>query len=152
MNLRTKYLKLLRNYRKLRERYAELLESMETMKRIYEKRLEETKEKERQKLILEFVKLVDDMDRAMLFVKQSKDDNLKKGVEMIYSKMLQFLRSMGVEQFSAKGKPFDPNLHEAMMVKEGEEDNVVVEEFEKGYIYKGKLLKPAKVVVSKKSS
>jgi molecular chaperone GrpE len=45
---------------------------------------------------------------------------------------------------------FDPKLCEALLIKEGEVDNVVIEEFEKAYLYKGKLLKPAKVVVSKK--
>jgi molecular chaperone GrpE len=82
--------------------------------------------------------------------KFSGGEEIKKGVEMIYKQLMKFLNDNGVEQISFKGKLFDPKLCEALLIKEGEVDNVVIEEFEKAYLYKGKLLKPAKVVVSKK--
>ena len=65
--------------------------------------------------------------------------------------MLDFLKEEGLEQIESVGKSFDPLFHEAVetIEKEGAEPNVVLEEIQKGYLFKGKVLRPAKVKVSK---
>ena len=145
------YNQLLEKLKECREEYLRALADFDNYRKNVPRRIEEEKEREKIRIFADLIRVVDDIDRAMKMLESSDvDEQFRKGVQMIYQQILQFLRNYGVEQFSAHGKEFDPNYHEAMMVKEGEEENRVVEEFEKGYTYKGKLLKPAKVVVSKK--
>lgn len=145
------YNQLLEKLKECREEYLRALADFDNYRKNVPRRIEEEKEREKIRIFADLIRVVDDIDRAMKMLESSDvDEQFRKGVHMIYQQILQFLRNYGVEQFSAHGKEFDPNYHEAMMVKEGEEENRVVEEFEKGYTYKGKLLKPAKVVVSKK--
>jgi len=78
-------------------------------------------------------------------------DVLVKGVEIIYDQILAILSSHGVEQIKALGEKFDPSLHEAVMLKADPEkqENVVLEEFQKGYKLNGRVIRPSKVVVNK---
>ncbi|MCS7244981.1 MAG: nucleotide exchange factor GrpE [candidate division WOR-3 bacterium] len=135
----------------LKERYVRLLSDLENYKKTVSRKASEEKEIEKEKIFKEIILIVDNFDRALDFIKKSNgNDDIKKGVEMIYKQLIGFLNNNGIEQISFKGKSFDPKLCEALVVKEGDEDNIVVEEFEKAYVYKGKVLKPAKVAVSKK--
>ena len=74
-----------------------------------------------------------------------------KGVRIIYDQMLDILKAHGVEQINALGEKFDPSLHEAMMQKANpeEQDNIVLEEFQKGYKLNGRVIRPSKVIVNK---
>lgn len=78
-------------------------------------------------------------------------DVLAKGIQIIYDQMLDILKSHGVEQIKSLGEKFDPSLHEAMMQKAEpeKEDNIVLEEFQKGYKLNGRVIRPSKVVVNK---
>jgi molecular chaperone GrpE len=78
-------------------------------------------------------------------------DAFVKGVRIIYDQMLDILKSHGVEQIKAAGEKFDPSLHEAMMQKalSDREEDIVLEEFQKGYKLNGRVIRPAKVVVNK---
>ncbi len=78
-------------------------------------------------------------------------DVFVKGIQIIYDQMLDILKSHGVEQIKAPGEKFDPALHEAMMQKTEpeKEDNIVLEEFQKGYKLNGRVIRPSKVVVNK---
>jgi len=78
-------------------------------------------------------------------------DVFVKGIRIIYDQMLDILKSHGVEQIKAPGEKFDPALHEAMMQKTEpeEEDNIVLEEFQKGYKLNGRVIRPSKVIVNK---
>ncbi len=77
-------------------------------------------------------------------------DVLIKGVQIIYDQMLDILKSHGIEQIKALGQKFDPALHEAMMKKTrpDTEENIVLEEFQKGYKLNGRVIRPTKAVVS----
>ena len=74
-----------------------------------------------------------------------------KGVEIIYGQMLDILKSHGVEQIKSLGEKFDPACHEAIMQKAEpeKEENVVLEEFQKGYALNGRIIRPCKVIVNK---
>ncbi len=134
-----------------REEYIRLLADYENYKKEVQRRINEVKEIEKEKIFKEIIIIVDNFERALEYINRSGgNEELKKGIEMIYKQIIKFLNDNGIEQISLKGKLFDPKLCEVLMVKEGDMDNYVIEEFEKAYLYKGKLLKPAKVVVSKK--
>lgn len=122
----------------------------------YKKRIESDWKKAvdyaNERLIYELLPVLDNFELALEAMKSAQDvDSIKKGVEMIYKSLLEILNKEGLETFESRGKKFDPRLHEAISVKETTETEpgVVVEEFQKGYKFKNKLLRPAKVSVSK---
>ena len=96
----------------------------------------------------ELLPVIDDFERALKV--QSADPNYTKGIELIYQRLTDILKKMGVETIEAAGKKFDPNLHEAVVrVPTADvEDETVLEELQRGYNFKGKLLRPAMVRVA----
>jgi len=80
-----------------------------------------------------------------------KVDVLVKGIQIIYDQMLDILKSHDVAQIKAVGEKFDPALHQAMMQQAEPEvkENIVLEEFQKGYTLNGRVIRPSKVVVNK---
>ncbi len=107
-----------------------------------------------EKLIRDLMPILDSLDRAL---KQTNDVSAEvqafiDGLKLIEAQFVACLQKHGVEKIEARGKDFDPNFHQAVMMIESEdfEDNKVVEEFETGYLLNGRLLKPAKVSVSKR--
>lgn len=103
-------------------------------------------------LIKDMLPIADSLDRALKHTVDTKDfDAFIKGLQLVQEQFLGCLKNHGVEGVETKGKDFDPNVHEAMLQVESEkyEENKIVEEFEKGYILNGRLLRPAKVSVSK---
>lgn len=99
-------------------------------------------------IVRELLPILDDFERAVKV--QSSDQNYARGVELIHQRFSEILKKMGVEPIEAAGKKFDPNLHEAVVrvPSEEEEDETVLEELQRGYNFKGKLLRPAMVKVA----
>lgn len=87
----------------------------------------------------EFLQVADNLDRAVTVNVESEEaKNVLAGVELVKKQMADILTKLGVEEIKAVGEEFDPNLHNAVMHIEDENitENTVVEEFQKGYIYK----------------
>jgi len=106
-------------------------------------------------LLRDILPLVDGMDRALEHACNSDDfEAFRKGLKLLQEQLLGCLQKHGVEKIDTAGKEFDPNVHEAMMQVESADhgDSKVVGEFEKGYLLKGRLLRPAKVSVCKRPS
>lgn len=78
-------------------------------------------------------------------------ESLLEGVKLVFDHMLDALKARGVAQIDATGQQFDPSVHEAMMqrAEEDKEDNLVLEQFQKGYTLDGQVIRPAKVIVNK---
>lgn len=78
-------------------------------------------------------------------------DVFLKGTQIIYDQMLDILKSLNVEQIKALGEIFDPVMHQAVMQKTEpeKEENIVLEEFQKGYTLNGRVIRPSKVIVNK---
>ena len=75
-----------------------------------------------------------------------------KGIELIYSQIIELLEKKGVKQINALNKKFDPHIHEALMSeKSDQEDNTIIEEFQKGYKLGDKIIRHSKVKVAKNS-
>jgi molecular chaperone GrpE len=94
--------------------------------------------------------VLDDFERALKV--ETADRNYAKGVELIYQRLYDTLKKMGLEPLEAAGKKFDPNLHQAVERVETEEvdDQAILDEFQRGYNFRGKLLRPAMVRVAVK--
>lgn len=95
---------------------------------------------------------LDDFERALKAAQSSGsgDNELVKGIELIYKRLLELLTKQGLEPIVTEGKNFDPHLHEAVQrVEQGDaQDGVILEEYQRGYNFKGKLLRPAMVKVA----
>ena len=114
------------------------------------KQIEESVRYEKEKIIKSLLPGLDNFEHVLKNMADADDAHLK-GVEIVYDQMLDFLKSHNVEQIKALGEKFDPNLHQAMMRKADEEseDEIVLEEFQKGYQLNGRVLRPSRVVVNK---
>ncbi|MDH5459054.1 MAG: nucleotide exchange factor GrpE [Nitrospinota bacterium] len=114
-----------------------------------ENRLEQIKADFFKKLI----PIVDNFNRAINSAQSSADyESLKKGIEITQSQLLTTLKESGVETIPTSGRKFNPQTDEAFMTEDTtdpDKDNEIVEELESGYLFKDKLLKPAKVKVAK---
>lgn len=104
-------------------------------------------------IILEVLIVLDDLERAVSLAEKHKHDfkSFLKGVEMILSHLYELLKKHGIRPMEVMNKQFDPLLHEALMIAESDsEDNKIIEEFQKGYLLDGRLIRTAKVKVIKK--
>ncbi|KIL38280.1 molecular chaperone GrpE [Gordoniibacillus kamchatkensis] len=103
------------------------------------------------KLIEQLLPVVDNFGRAIAASKENRDfDALLKGLDMTYRQLDQVLSQEGLAPIEAVGQPFNPELHQAVMQVESEEheEGIVVEELQKGYMLKDKVIRPAMVKVS----
>jgi molecular chaperone GrpE len=105
-----------------------------------------------ERLIKDLLPIADSMERAMNHASDYEDSGaFLEGMKLIYEQFFASLAKHGVERIESVGETFDPNFHEAVLQVESKEhkDNKVVEEFEKGYLLNGRLLRPAKVSIAK---
>jgi molecular chaperone GrpE len=93
------------------------------------------------------------LDSFELALKNAADgsevENVRKGVELVYAELLGVLEKAGLSRIEAEGKPFDPNVHEAVMQEEGDGEPVVSDVLRTGYTLKGRVLRPAMVKVTR---
>lgn len=93
--------------------------------------------------------VVDNLERALKAAGDMESNPLKEGVEMVMRQLQECLTKLGVEPINAVDNPFDPELHNAVMHVNDDEkgDNLVIEEFQKGYTMKGKVVRHSMVKV-----
>jgi molecular chaperone GrpE len=104
--------------------------------------------------ISKLLPVIDDFERSIKHIESSDAiDPLKEGMTLIYDKFIKLLEDQGVKKFESKGKPFDVNFHEAVMQQKDESvpSHTVLEELECGYMYKDKVIRHAKVIVSEEN-
>ena len=107
---------------------------------------------EKEAIIKSLLPALDNFEHTLAAEEKAEDiETFVKGVRIIYEQMLTIMKSHGVEQIEALGQTFDPAMHEAMMQKSEpeKEDNIVLEEFQKGYRLNGRVIRPGKVIVNK---
>lgn len=102
-------------------------------------------------LIIKLLPVIDDFERSLIHIKDAKDvDSIKDGIKLVYDKLMKMLEDQGVKSIDAVGKPFDVHYHEAIMQRKADnvEPHTVIDEFEKGYVYKDRVIRHTKVAVS----
>ncbi len=97
-----------------------------------------------------FLPVVDNLERALKAAEGMEGNPLKDGVELVMRQLKECLDKLGVESIEAVNNPFNPELHNAVMHVTDDEsgDNLVIEEFQKGYIMKGKVVRHSMVKVA----
>lgn len=99
-------------------------------------------------VIVEFLSVIDNFERAL--ATETADENYKKGIQMIFNQYAEILKKQGVEEIEALGKPFDPNMHNAVTQVSDENfgEDEVCQVFQKGYTLNGKVIRHAMVAVA----
>ena len=112
-----------------------------------------TQEFANQSLIKEMLSVVDNLELAMNSTDGHKaiDKDLLQGLEMTHKEILRVFEKFNVKPIDAKGQPFDPTFHEAVMQEETDDSpkNTVINELQRGYMIHDRLLRPSMVVVAK---
>ncbi|MFN2590819.1 MAG: nucleotide exchange factor GrpE [Actinomycetota bacterium] len=142
--------------RRQADEYREHLQRLQAEFDNYRKRVlkEQTRavEMAAEPLIRKLLEVLDEFDLALMAAEQRPDfDKFLHGVELVYAKVGDILRSEGLERIEATGKPFDPTLHEALM-QSGEADGepVVADVLRPGYTLRGHVIRPAGVKVTRR--
>ena len=134
------------------EKVLRLAAEFENTKKRLQRERETSLKYAEENVLKELLPGIDNIERAM---EQGQDSNsmesLLEGVELTRKGLSATLEKFGVKAIKSVGEPFDPNIHEAVAMEETEEmePNRVLKEFQKGYLYKDRLLRAAKVIVSK---
>ncbi|MUK87077.1 nucleotide exchange factor GrpE [Ornithinibacillus sp. L9] len=121
----------------------------------FKKRTQKEKEADRkyksQDLVNELLPALDNFERALQIETTEENKGFVEGITMVYKQLIDALTSQGVEVIETVGKEFDPTYHHAVMQVEDEnhEPNTVVEELQKGYVLKDRVIRPAMVKVNK---
>ena len=116
------------------------------------KQIADTVAYEKEMIIKSLLPALDNFEHTLQNTQSVENmDALVQGIRIIYDQMLDILKSHGVEPIKALGENFDPALHEAMMQKTepDKENNIVLQEFQKGYKLNGRVIRPGKVIVNK---
>jgi len=116
------------------------------------KQISDTTTYEKEKIIKTLLPALDNFEHTLQNAHSAESlDVLVKGIQIVYDQMLDILKLHDVEQIKALGEKFDPALHQAMMQKSEPdcEENIVLEEFQKGYKLNGRVIRPSKVIVNK---
>ena len=103
-------------------------------------------------LVEQLLPVLDSFELALKnFDSAGSDDieSVRKGVELVYAELLGVLEKAGLSRIEAEGKPFDPNVHEAVMQEDGDGEPVVTDVLRTGYTLKGRVLRPAMVKVTR---
>jgi len=140
----------------MKDKYLRLYAEFDNYKKKTLKDKEELLKYGNESLIYDLLPVIDTLEMALkhsCVEDKDKSQSLKQGVENTLREFLRVLEKFGLKAIEAAGKPFDPACHHAMSRVEGveHEDNIVVEEFRKGYVFNNKVLRPSLVAVFKKT-
>jgi molecular chaperone GrpE len=140
---------------------AEKLELFEKLQRVsadyanFQKRIpkqiSDSVSYEKERLLKSLLPVLDNFEHTINSDHSGDIDAVMKGIKIVYDQMQDTFKSHGVEQILAESQIFDPSQHEAMLqrTEEDKENNLILEEFQKGYTLNGRVIRPSKVIVNK---
>jgi molecular chaperone GrpE len=146
-------MKKIENLEKEKNEYFESLKRAKSdvlrMQREFEEKFQTIQEIANSELIYHLLSVLDSFDLAF-----QKNEKVDQGFYLIYSQLKDILEKYGLEEINLENKKFDPNFHEALGTKKcekencsGDDEGLIVEVLSKGYLYKGRLLRPARVKI-----
>jgi molecular chaperone GrpE len=136
----------------LKDKYLRTLAENENARRRIRQQSEESVRIQKENLLRDLLPIVDNLERAVDAARGSADGkSIVDGVRMVLASLMDFLKTNGVRPMASVGEQFDPNRHEAadQVPHLTHPANTVVDEFHRGYLMNDKVLRPARVVVSK---
>lgn len=137
------------------ERILRLQADFENLRKRQEKEKQDFVKFANEGIILELLNILDDLERAVELAETKHQDMpaFLKGIEMILAHLYEMLKEYGARPIDAKGKLFDPHYHEALTQAEDNNmpEHTILEELQKGYMLNDRIIRTAKVKVSKKA-
>ena len=150
-NKKSKYKQLEEKYQSLNDKYLRLSAEYDNYRKRTLKERMELMKNAGEDILINFLPVMDNIDRANTSVNEAKDINaVKEGIILIHKNLLNFLKERGITEIESKGEVFDTDLHEAITKIPAPEKDLkgkVVDVIEKGYKMRDKVLRYAKVVV-----
>lgn len=151
----TEYNKTLEELNSFKDRYARLFAEFDNARKRMEREKLEFMKYANEGLLVDFLGIVDDLERAVNAAKVQPQDNtvFLKGMDMVMKRLNELLKKNSVVPMETVGKPFDPHCHEVLMQMESSEhdDGIILEEFQKGYKLGDRVIRTAKVKVAKRT-
>lgn len=143
---------LIKELEEYKDKHLRLLAEMENTRKRLQKEKQEMMRFAVENVISDFLIPMDNLENALNCTAGLSAETLNwvKGFEMILSQFKDVLVQNGVHPFSSTGSTFDPNLHEAVEVEEGDLEGIILQEYTRGYTSGPRTLRPARVKVSKK--
>ena len=137
-----------------KEKFYYIAAEKENMMKRFEREKENLLKYGSEKILSGLLSVLDNLDLTLNAISNDEDAKVKNifvGIEMVKHQFVDLIKSNGLQVIEAVGKNFDPNQHEALMQREeeGKEANIVLEEIQKGYILNGRVIRAAKVIISK---
>jgi molecular chaperone GrpE len=144
--------RLTEELKEMSEKYLRLYAEFDNYKKRVNKDKEELLKYGQESLLYELLTVIDNLELALKHASDEVSTGLIQGVEITYKELMKTLEKFGLTAVEAEGENFDPSVHHAMSQVERDdvEENLVVEEYRKGYKLKDKVLRPSLVSVSKK--
>ena len=135
----------------LQDKHLRLKAEFENFRRRKSDEISKLLQFEGETVIKGFLPILDDLER-MVESKNSSEESLLDGIELVKNNIRKFFEDLNVESFGQKGEMMDPVIHEAMLTQKDKdaENDAILEVFEKGYTYRDKVVRHAKVIVNKK--
>ena len=136
---------------KLKDKHLRLKAEFENFRRRKSEEISRLLQYEGESVIKGFLPILDDLSR-MISTKKGSQKSLKEGLVLVNSKIKKYFEGIEVTQFGEKGDVMDPDKHDAMLTQKDEslDNDVILDVFEKGYKYREKVIRHAKVIVNKK--
>lgn len=138
-----------------KDRLLRLSAEFENYRKRKQRELDEFKKFANETVFRQFLTIVDNLERAISSTeKKSEEKGLMEGVKLTYKEIIKLFESFNVKLVEAENQPFDPNFHQAVTQQENDDlpENTVTQVLQKGYLLQDRLLRPAMVVVSKKTA
>ena len=136
----------------LNDKYLRAYADLDNYRKQMQKKMEDYRRSYEIEFFNKIIPILDSFDRALSGAEFNANfDNFYKGIEIIHRQLKETLKSLGLIEFSGLGEVFDPSRHEAVATVSTDEqpEDIIVEEISKGYIVDDRVIKPAKVYVSK---
>ena len=133
----------------LKDKYMRLLADFDNYRKRMQAEVEAARKDGEIKAIRALLPVLDDLERALEHA-GAKPETIAEGVKAVHEGFRRILDGLGVKAVPGEGEPFNPNVHEAVGIVEGEEDEKIAQVYQKGYVYGEQLIRPARVAVTKK--
>ena len=135
----------------LKDKHLRLKAEFDNFRRRKSKEISNLLQYEGESVILGFLPIVDDLER-IINSSDSSEESLVDGINLVQSKLKKYFETSNIEPFGKQGDKMDPDIHDAMLTQKDDnfDEEVILEVYEKGYTYRDKIIRHAKVIVNKK--
>jgi molecular chaperone GrpE len=146
---------LIKEKKEIFENLQRVAADYENFQKRVPRQIDDTVTYKKEKIIKTLLPTLDNLEHTVQNAHSAENLNaLVKGIRIIYDQLLDALKTHGLEQINALGQKFDPAVHEAITQKAeaGQENDTVLEEFQKGYKLNGRVIRPSRVIINKLQS